>query len=124
MKVLIKYSTFLLVILCFNLGLAETISICSEPLCVTQEPQFTQHHTQSTRQAINNFYDHCPEMPCDIVHHSLDVPAAKYILRSVNLSGRYAITQDFLNKKHTHLSLLYSYDPISYYVFGLRKIVI
>lgn len=124
MKVLLKYSTLTLVILCLYLGLAGTFSPCHEISSITQEAQFTAHYAQNTKQAVNNFYNHCPEMPCDIVHYSQDIPASKYIIRSIHSPGKTSAAQELVKKKRARLSLFYSSDSISYYVFGLRKIIV
>ncbi|NDV84229.1 hypothetical protein D0T87_19895 [Bacteroides sp. 51] len=105
--------------------IAEAWDMSMDELPATSEQQFVAYQVQTTRQAINKFYEHCPSMPCDLVHNtSKDVPTAKYILRATNSFGKSSPEQDTFKKNHFRISILYSSDPNSYYVFGLRKIVI
>lgn len=125
MKVFFKYSVLALLAICLNMEIAEAWDMYMNELPTTSEQQFVAYHVQTTRQAINKFYEHCPNMPCDLVHNtSKDVPTAKYILRAANSFGKTSLEQDTFKKNRSRISILYSSDPISYYVFGLRKIVI
>lgn len=130
MKILFKYSILAVLAICLNFEIAEAWSMYANELSsaagqpIAAGQQFIAHRTPTTRQAITKFYEHCPTMSCDLVHHSQDVPAAKYILRAIHSYGKTSPEQDILHKGNSNPSLLYLSDPISYYVFGLRKIVI
>jgi len=123
MKVLLKYSALILVVLCLNSELTEAFNACHELSTTTQETQFIAHHTQNTRQAINHFYDHCLEMTCDIIHQHQDVPVAKSTTRHTQLE-KTSIEQIARRKKPATISHHHFNDPVAYYVFELRKITV
>lgn len=124
MGLLIKYSVLAILAICLNIEIAEALDAYAKDHSTTSEQQFVPYQAQTTRQAIHKFYDHCHHMPCHIVHPSEDVPTAKYVLRITPSFGKTSPEMDTFKKDRSHISLLYFSDPISYYVFGLRKIVI
>lgn len=125
MRVFFKYSVLAFLAICLNMEIAEVLDVYMNDLSTISEQQFVAYKTQTTRQAINKFYEHCPSMPCDLAHNtSKDVPTAKYILRAANSFGKTSPELDTFKKNLSHISLFYFSDPVSYYVFGLRKIVI
>ncbi|NDV66831.1 hypothetical protein [Bacteroides sp. 224] len=125
MKFFFKYSILVFLLICLHVEAAETWNMHVNEHSTTCEQQFIAYQAQTTRQAINNFYNHCPNMSCDLAHNtSQDVPSAKYVLRATNTFGKSNSEQDSFRKKRSGISIIYSSDPNSYYVFGLRKIVV
>lgn len=127
MKTLLRYCILTLIVFCLNLGVAEALGtyIASTTSASTAPGlQFTTQYEQTTKQAISNFYDHCPEMTCDMVSTSQDIPVAKYIIRHAHIHSKSDVNLLTSKKSGTHLSSFYFSDPVSYYIFGLKKIVI
>lgn len=131
MKILLKYSILAILAIFLNMEMVEAWSVYANELSSPAGQPFASgqqliahHSTTTTRQAIHKFYEHCPTMSCDLVHHSQDVPAAKYILRAIHSYGKTSPAQGTLIKRYLNSCLPTHSDPVSYYVFGLRKIVI
>jgi len=118
------YSILALVAFCINLGIAETLdACCSDSSATTSESQFVAQQEQTTSQAIQNLYEHFCRMSCDMVKNSSDIPIAKYVLRQTRL---YNGNPELLisHKNNAHFCLYYFSDPITYYIYGQRKIII
>lgn len=125
MKVLLNYSILALLAICLNMEIAGVCDVYTNELSITSEQQFVAYESQTTQKAINAFYTYCSNMPCDIVcYASKEVPTDKFVWLDTHLFGKTNSKQDTSKKKRTQITLHYSTAPNTYYVFGLRKIVV
>lgn len=110
---------------CYHLGVTETIAIHTDESCESYaQLQFVAQNGQNANQLTGKCYHHRQEMPCDLTKTTQDVPAAKYIIRKTTPIGKSHPAQNdsanSLFETHAHCPP----KPVSYFVFGLRKIII
>lgn len=101
---------------------AETLVFASADL-VQEECLLTQAHPAPS--AFQRFYIHYSDMPCEMSHADVShIPTDKSFIRFVLYFRRLKARSDHFSDYLLHTSIQTSSDPVSYYVFGLRKIIV
>ena len=100
-----------------------------EDICKVTSPTYRQEkcyvsQDRPIHNALERLYNLYATQSCDMSHTDIThVPANKSILLPMASSGEH---YNFQSSPHSSPppSPTYFYDPISYYIYGLRKIVV
>lgn len=99
------------------IGTSYTIQLPEQEECFISQ-------ARPNRDIIESLY-YCAQMPCEIVHADLShIPTDKSLLR---LIACFRIHRDVKSNPSAfllHLNIHSLSDPLAYYVYGLRKIII
>lgn len=125
MKQSLKFGLFLVLALLIHCATNGTM----EDMCKVSSPTYRQKICFVSRDcpihnALERLYDFYATQSCDMSHTDVThVPANKSILLPVAYSE-----EQHHSPKPSHFSsphpLTCYYDPISYYIYGLRKIIV
>ena len=100
-----------------------------EDMCKVSSPTYRQEKCYVSQNcpihnALERLYNLYATQSCDMSHTDVThVPANKSILLPVAFSGEHHNSQSPYHSSSSHPPTCY-YDPISYYIYELRKIVI
>lgn len=79
----------------------------------------------SISHAFERFYIYYSNMPCEMGHADVShIPADKSFIIHFSRFREHKALNDFFSDYLVHPSIYSLSDPVSYYVFGLRKIII
>lgn len=125
MKQSLKYGLFLVFALLIHVVSNEAM----EDNCRVAPPTYRQEkcyvsQDHPVQNALERFYYFYSTQSCDMSHADVaHVPADKSVQLLIAYFSEY---KNQLNTSKTHSLHIpkYFYDPISYYIYGLRKIVI
>lgn len=101
----------------------------TEEMCEACSPNYRQEQcylSQSTpiRDTLEHICNLYPTQSCDMSHTDIaHVPTEKSFLLPMMDSGEHYDSQHSFLPSSLHFPT-YFYDPISYYIYGLRKIVV
>ena len=125
MKQSLKYGLFLVLALLIHVVPNETM----EDNCRVAPPTYRQEkcyvsQDHPVHNALERLYYFYSTQSCDMSHTDVThVPTNKSVLLPVAFSGEHHNSQRPYHSSSSHPPTCY-YDPISYYIYGLRKIVI
>ena len=95
---------------------ANTSYIIEDP---DQEECFISQATPASRNILERFHFYCTIMPCEMGHADIShVPTDKSFIRPEMIFHKYRMRNNPFSV-HSNQS-----DPLTYYVYGLRKIII
>lgn len=100
-----------------------------EDMCKVSSPTYRQEKCYMSQDcpiqnALERLYNLYATQSCDMSHTDVThVPTNKSVLLPVAFSGEHHNSQRPYHSSSSHPPTCY-YDPISYYIYGLRKIVI
>ena len=125
MKQSLKFGLLLvlaLLIHCITNGAMENMREVSSPTYRQERCYVSQD--RPLHNALERLYNFYATQSCDMSHTGVaHVPADKSMLLLITYFCEHYKLQNPPYPVSTH-SLTYYYDPISYYIYGLRKIVI
>lgn len=125
MKQSLKLGLFLILTLLFHC----LINGSMENICKVSFPTYRQEkcyvsQDQPVNNALERLYNFYSTQTCDVSHTEVaPVPANKSILLLTAYFCVHYKLQSPPDSASLHIST-YSYNPISYYIYGLRKIVV
>lgn len=103
-----------------NLSCSTSITPSSQDECF-----ISQAAPSSLHGAYRHFHIYCATMPGEMGHADIShVPADKSFLRPEVSFRKYLRNTSFLSDISIHVSIHSLFDPLTYYVYGLRKILI
>lgn len=125
MKQSLKYGLFLVLALLIHIASSEaTGGISKVPSPTYRQSVCCVSQDRPVRNAIERLYNFYSTQPCDMSHADVThVPADKSILLLITYLREYKSPQS-LSRTHSLHIADYFYDPITHYIYGLRKIVI
>lgn len=82
-------------------------------------------YSSSSGNAYGHFHFYCTTMPCEMGHADIShVPTDKSFLRSETCFRKYMLRKSLSSDISTRIDRHSLFDPLTYYVYGLRKIII
>lgn len=125
MKQSLKYGLLLVLALLIHVVANETIEESGKvPSPVYRQERCCVSQNHPIHNALERLYNFYSTQSCDMSHADIPhVPADKSILYLITYIRGY---RDLLCSSHSHYPHIpkHFYEPISYYIYGLRKIVI
>lgn len=125
MKQSLKYGLLLVLALLIHSVSSQTMENNRKELSLTdrQEKCFVSQNNPF-HNALEHLYYLYTTRTCDLSHADIaHVPADKSIQLPVSYSRGHKYTQ-YRSYTHTHYIPKYLSDPITHYIYGLRKIII
>ena len=125
MKQCIKYFMIILLGVLLYDGAAQAAGISCTLISNDSERCFLSQAPTSHQQNIRNIYNHFSSMPLYMDNvDSTQVPGNKSVLLLLNYFRMCWLSDSSIGDSPLHTSFYPVPDPLSYYVFGLRKIII
>lgn len=82
-------------------------------------------YSPSSDNPYGHFHFYCTTMPCEMGHADIShVPTDKSFLRSETCIRKYMLRKSLSSDISIHIDTHRLFDPLTYYVYGLRKIII
>ena len=101
---------------------ANTSYIIEDP---DQEECFISQATPASRNILERFHFYCTIMPCEMGHEDIShVPTDKSFIRPEMSFHKYRMRNNPFSVHSNHSHTYNPSDPLTYYVYGLRKIII
>ena len=90
-----------------------------------QEECFISQATPVSRNILERFHFYCTIMPCEMGHADIShVPTDKSFIRPEMIFHKYRMRNNPFSVHSNHSHTYNPSDPLTYYVYGLRKIII
>ena len=125
MRQCIKYFMIVLLGVLLYDGAAQAAGISCTLISNDSERCFLSQAPTSHQQNIRNIYNHFSSMPLYMDNvDSTQVPGNKSVLLLLNYFRMCWLSDSSIGDSPLHTSFYPVPDPLSYYVFGLRKIII
>ncbi len=124
MKDFFKYGVILILTLLVHSAMIQEINgACSLP--DTYQEECFVSLSNSSNKDLQNTSIHYMVMSCDLSHIDLsNIPTIKSFLRLPSWFREYKAVNHLSPANLSHYAICNSPDPVGYYVFGLRKIII
>lgn len=90
-----------------------------------QNECFVSQSTRANRDILGRFYLYCTIMPCEMGHADVShVPTDKNFIHSKMFFRKYRTRNNHLSDHSIHSHTYNPSDPLTYYIYGFRKIII
>lgn len=124
MKQSLKYGLLVVLMLLLHSATMKAVNVAELPAEAVQEECFlSQAH--SVHHAFERFYIYYSDMPCELSHSDVShIPTDKSFVRYFIRYREHRAMNDSFSDYLLHSTIHNLTDPVSYYVFGLRKIII
>ena len=101
---------------------ANTSYIIEDP---DQDECFISQAAPANRNILERFHFYCTIMPCEMGHADIShVPTDKSFIRPETVFHKYRMRNNPLSDHSIYSHTYNPLDPLTYYVYGLRKIII
>lgn len=128
MKHNLKYGIVLALAVLLQLIMMKIAGLSSTPAgdeAGRDECFITQAYSPCEQNAYRHFHLYCSTMPCEMAHADIShVPTDKNFLRSEVNFRKYMRRKSLTSDISIHVDLYSLFDPLTYYVYELRKIII
>lgn len=124
MKQSLKYGLLIVLALLLHSVTMKAVAFVDLSTEAVQEECFlSQAHPM--QHAFNRFYIYYSNMPCEMGHVDMShIPTDKSFIRHFTRFREHKAMNDSFFDYLVHPLTYSSSDPVSYYVFGLRKIIV
>lgn len=124
MKQSLKYGLLVVLTLLLHLATMKAVNVVDLPDEAVQEECFLSQDS-SVHYTFERFYIYYSDMPCELSHGDVShIPTDKSVVRHFARFREHRAMNGFFSDYLLHSTIYSLSDPVSYYVFGLRKIII
>ena len=124
MKQSLKYGLLVVLLLLLHSVTMKAVNVAELPVDAVQEECFLSQ-ARSVRHVVERFYIYYCDMPCELSHADVShIPTDKSVTRHFTRFREHRAMNDHSSDYLLHSTIYSLSDPVSYYVFGLRKIII
>lgn len=124
MKQSLKYGLLVLLALLLYSVTMKAVEVNSASVSLKKEACFVSQ-AQTLSHSLNRLAFYCATMPCEMGHVDMShIPTDKSVIRHYTRFREHKATNDSFSDYLSHSSIYSFSDPVSYYVFGSRKIII
>lgn len=124
MKQSLKYGLLVVLMLLLHSVTMKAVNIAELPTEAVQEECFLSQ-ARSAHHLFERFYIYYSNMPCELSHADVShIPTDKSVVRHFARFRAYKAMNHSFTDFLLHSTIYSLSDPVSYYVFGLRKIII
>lgn len=126
MKQSLKYCILIvLAVLLHSMVAKAAVLSCTMAEFNQEECFISQSHPATTRNVFERFYLFCSSMPCEMGHADVShIPTDKFLLHLVACFREHKDHHTSPSASSLLLNIHSLSDPVTYYVYGLRKIII
>lgn len=126
MRQSLKYSIVVVLVMLLHSVTMKAVDFSHTTTHLSQEECFiSQARSATAKNAFKRFHIYCATVPCEMAHTDLShIPTDKSFLRAETICRKYKMRNTFLSDIALNLHIHSLSDPLTYYVYGLRKIIL
>lgn len=125
MKQSLKYVLLVVMTLLLHSVATRAVDVVELSIEPVQEECFLSQASSVYNDAFEPFHIYYSDMPCEMGHTDIShVPTDKSFVKHFFRFREYKTITHYFPDHRLQLSIYSLSDPVSYYVFGLRKIIV